>query len=151
MIEYRKKLKSRLFLLILGLIAAVAVVVTGSILSVKAETPESTYLDGMVKGFPLGLFTGFCVIMIVLIVLYIIALSKETALKKMYINENDERRKKIRDSAMGKSFFCTVGILVVGETVASFYNNVVAITLMSVLAVHVFAAAGLKLYYTLKY
>lgn len=151
MVEYRKKLKGRLFLLILALIISVAAVVTGSMLSAEAETPDSSYLDGMVRGFPLGLFAGFCVLIFILIVLYIISLTKESALKKMYISENDERQKKIRESAMGKSFFLTVGILVVGETVASFYNSVVAVTLMAVLAVHVFAGALLKLYYTLKY
>lgn len=151
MVEYRKKLKGRLFLLILALIISVAAVVTGSMLSAEAETPDSSYLDGMVRGFPLGLFAGFCVLIFILIVLYIISLTKESALKKMYISENDERQKKIRESAMGKSFFLTVGILVVGETVASFYNSVVAVTLMAVLAVHVFAGVLLKLYYTLKY
>jgi len=151
MTEYRKVLKNRLIILVICTLGSVAIVAIGTLLTSQAETASSTFADGFVKGFPLGLFTGFVAMMLVFILRYIRALNKEEFLKKLYISENDERKKMIRQSAMGKSFFFTVGFLVVAVTVASFYNNIVTITLMAVLSVHTLSGAILKMYYFLKY
>jgi len=149
--EYKKTVKGRLILLVICALVSIAAVVVGFRLTVHAETPTSTYADGFTRGLPLGLFTSFCVLILIGIAQYIRALASEAALKKMYISENDERKKLIRQSALGKSFFFTAGALVVGITVASFYNNVVTITLMAVLIVHAFAGAIFKIYYLIKY
>ncbi|MFB0920327.1 MAG: hypothetical protein QMB62_05540 [Oscillospiraceae bacterium] len=149
--EYRKVLKSRLIIAVCCVGLAITAVSCGMHLTAQAETAASTFNDGFVKGFPLGLFTGFCVLALIYIVRYIRALKSEAVLKKMYIAENDERKKAIRQSALGVSFFFTAGILVVGLTIASFYNTVVAMTLAAVLAVHVIAGGVFKLIYSMKY
>lgn len=149
--EYRKILKSRLILLVICTLVSVAIVAIGTLLAGQSETASSTYADGFVKGFPVGLFTGACALMLFLIVRCIRGLRNEAVLKELYISENDERKKMIRQSAMGKSFFFTTGFLVVGVTVASFYDNIITMTLMAVLSVHAIAGALLKLYYFLKY
>lgn len=149
--EYRKALKCRLILLVICALVSVAIVVIGTLLAGQSEKVDGTFADGFVKGFPVGLFTGFIGVMIFFVVRCVRGLKDETELKKLYIAENDERKKMIRQSAMGKSFFFTVGFLVVALTVASFYNNVVTMTLMAVLIVHIFSGVMLKLYYFLKY
>ena len=149
--EYRKVLKSRLIIAICCAGMALIAVSCGILLTKEAETAASTFNDGFVKGFPLGLFTGFFALLVFYIVRCIRALTNEEALKKLYILENDERKKAIRQSALGVSFFFTGGILVVGLTIASFYNTVVAMTLAAVLAVHVLAGGVFKLIYSMKY
>ena len=149
--EYRKVLKSRMVLLVVCTVVSVALVCIGTLLTAQAETPSSTFTDGFTKGFPLGLFSGFVAVMIFLIVRCIRALGNDEYLKKLFISENDERKIMIRQSAMGKSFFFTVGLLVVGVTVASFFDNTVTLTLMAVLTAHVLTGAILKLYYFLKF
>ena len=152
MIEYRKVLKSRLILLVICTLAAVAIVVIGTVLAGQAETESGTFSDGFTRGFPVGLFSGAVAVAIFIIVRYIRALGNEEFLKKLYIIENDERKKMIRQSAMGKSFFFTAGALVVAVTVASFFSiNEITLTLMAVLIAHVLCGALLKLYYYLKY
>lgn len=149
--EYRKVLRSRLIIAICCAGLAITAVACGVLLTKEAETAASTFNDGFVKGFPLGLFIGFFGVLVFYIVRCIRALTNEASLKKLYIAENDERKKAIRQSALGVSFFFTGGILVVGLTIASFYNTVVAMTLAAVLAVHVLAGAVFKLIYSLKY
>lgn len=149
--EYRKTVKGRLVLLIVCALISFAAVFAGFKLTAQAETPTSTFADGFTKGFPLGLFAAFCALILVSIVRHIRALAGEGALKKMYISENDERKKLIRQSALGKSFFFTAGALVVGIAVASFYNSIVTLTLMAVLSLHALAGAALKIYYLAKY
>ncbi len=151
MSDYRNSIKYRLILLIICTAVSIALVCVGALLTQQAETASSTFADGFVKGFPLGLFSGFIAIMIFLVVRCIRALNNGEFLKKLYIIENDERKIMIRQSAMGKSFFFTVGFLVVGVTVASFFNNMVTLTLTAVLIVHVLTGAVLKLYYYLKF
>ena len=152
MIEYRKVLKSRLILLVICTLVSVAVVIIGTLLAGQTETESSTFSDGFTRGFPVGLFTGAVAVAIFIIVRYIRALRNEDFLIKLYIAENDERKKMIRQSAMGKSFFLTAGFLIVGVTVASFFGiTEITLTLMAVLMVHVLCGAGLKLYYILKY
>ena len=148
---YKKTIKNRVIMLTLCTVISIAVVYCGILFADKAETAASTYFDGFSRGFPVGLFSGSCVLMLFFIVRYIKALTNEAFLKKLYITENDERKKLIRQSAMGKSFFFTIGVLVVSVTVASFYNTLVAITLAAVLSIHVLAGVFFKLYYFLKY
>ena len=152
MSEYRKVLKSRLILLVICTLVSVAIVVIGTLLAGQSETESSTYADGFVKGFPVGLFTGFIGVMIFFIVRCVRGLKDEAVLKKLYIAEHDERKKMIRQSATGTSFFFTTGLLIVGVTVSSFFDyTAITMTIMAVLTVHVFVAAMLKLYYFLKY
>jgi hypothetical protein len=149
--EYKATIKNRLIILVMCTVLSVAVVLSGVLLAGKAELDNGSFTDGLVKGFPMGLFAGFCVLMLFNMVRCMRALSKESVLKEMYISDNDERKKMIRQSAMGKSFFLTVGILAVGITVASFYNNIVTVTLTAVLFIHVLIGVILKLYYSQKY
>ena len=149
--EYRKVLRSRLIIAICCAGMALTAVSCGILLTKDAATATSTFNDGFVKGFPLGLFTGFFGLLVFYIVRCIRALKNEDALKKLYILENDERKKAICQSALGVSFFFTGGILVVGLTIASFYNTVIAMTLAAVLAVHMFAGGVFKLIYSMKY
>ena len=148
---YKKIIKNRVIMLAFCTVISIAIVYIGIHFADKAETAASTYFDGFSRGFPVGLFSGFCFLMLFLIVRYIKALTNEAFLKKMFVAENDERKKFIRQSAMGKSFFFTIGVLVVGVTVASFYNTLISITLAAVLSIHVFAGVFFKLYYFLKY
>ena len=151
MSDYRNAIKYRLILLIICTAVSIALVYVGTLLTTQAETASSTFTDGFTKGFPLGLFSGFVAVMIFLIVRCIRALGNDEYLKKLFITENDERKKMIRQRATGMSFFFTAGILIVGVTVASFFDNVVTLTLMAVLTVHVLTGSILKLYYFLKF
>ncbi len=149
--EYKATVKSRLMVWVVCTVLSVGIVVLGVLLSGKVGVTNDSFMDGMAKGFPVGLFSGFCAVMIFNILHCMRALTNDVALKKMYILENDERKKMIRQSALGKSFFITLGVLAVGIVVASFYNNIVTITMTAVLTVHVLVGAILKLYYSQKY
>lgn len=151
MSDYRKALKSRLIIAVVCAVLSIAAVIGGMLLTSQVETAAGTFDDGFVKGLPLGLFMGFCALLVFYIIRCARALSNEEALRNMYITENDERKKEIRRSALGVSFFFTSGILVVGLTIASFYNTVVAMTLAAVLVVHALAGSIFKLIYSLKY
>jgi len=148
--EYKKVLKGRLILLAICTLVALAAVILGFRFSEEFTVRDSA--AGSSAGeFVLGLFTAFCALLLAYIARHVRALRSEAALKKMYISEKDERKRFIRQSALGKSFFFTTGALVVGATVASFYNETVAFTLIAVLCVHTLAGAVFKIYYLKKY
>jgi hypothetical protein len=149
--EYRKLIKNRVIILAICIAGAVAIAASGMYLAWGGETDGSTYMDGLTKGFPCGLFIGFCALMLIYLIRMIRALQNESMLQKMYISENDERKKAIRQSALGMNFFITAGVLVIGVTISSYYNTIVAATLAAVLAVQALTGAILKLYYMRKY
>jgi len=151
MIEYRKKLKIRVIALSVSTIVALIVVIAGTYLTLNNEPENATFYDGLIKGMPFGLFTGFCLLMTVYIMRCSKALKSDTALQKMYVSEYDERKKAIRSSALVTSFFVMTGILIVAVTVSSLFNNIVSITLGCVLCIHALTGAIFKLYYFGKY
>lgn len=149
--EYKTKIRFRLVALVICAVFAGAVVLLCMLSAGKAEQDNSGFMVGLAKGFPIGLFIGFYAVMLFNIVRCIRALVKEDVLKKLYVSEHDERKLAIRQNAMGKNFFFTTGALAVAVTVASFYSEIVTITLAVTLAVHVFSGVILKFYYSIKY
>lgn len=148
--DYRIKVKNRLIILIICAVVS-AMIIFSVIIAGKTYFTGDSFTDGITQGFPVGLISGFYAIMLFQIVRCIRALQKEQVLKSMYIYENDERKKLIRQSALFNSFFFTAGILAVASIVSIFYNKIVAVTLIAVLAVHVFAGVVFKFYYVRKY
>jgi hypothetical protein len=78
MSEYRAEIKNRMILLALVAVLSVAFVVVGVLLAGNSQSDNGSYVDGLVKGFPVGLFSGFCALMLFQIVRCWKALSKES-------------------------------------------------------------------------
>jgi len=103
------------------------------------------------RGVQLGIFVG-----IALVTLYYIGklkntLKNEDKLKKLYIEENDERRRLIQDKTGKTTTLIVLFSIPIAIVVAGFYSIVVLITLLVTLLFLILTTAFVKNYYNNKY
>jgi hypothetical protein len=147
--NFRIVLKRRLALMgVFNGLAIVFIVIT-ALYGRVAEGSEN--LAGMIRGFQFGIFLGLQLLILVLMGQYIRALRSEKAFKKLYIAENDERRKLIQDKIGGTGFNFILGVIATASVIAGFVNQTVFVTLLGV-AIFIAVVKGcLKIYYRNKF
>ncbi|MGF7047668.1 hypothetical protein J2T13_002173 [Paenibacillus sp. DS2015] len=112
---------------------------------------SSENISDYIHGFQIGIFLGVQIIMLLTIGKYRQAMKDSGKLKELYIKENDERAKLIRDKIGGAGFFLSMGIIAVAVITAGFFNETVFFTLSATLIFLGLVKLILKLYYTKKY
>ena len=110
-------------------------------------TQGNQHFADMIHGFQVGIFVGLQLLMIIGIMKYQKALKDETSLKKIYIEENDERRRLIKSKISGTSFDFSLGAIATATVVAGFFHHLIFVTLFAVLAFMCLLKGALKLYY----
>lgn len=104
----------------------------------------------------IGYFSvGLCIALDILLLFFSIrdriAMSSDEKLKKLYIKENDERRKYIRQSVGIATILIIYFILIFATVVSGFYNKTVFLTLIAVDIVIGLIIIALKCYYIRRY
>lgn len=79
------------------------------------------------------------------------ALRDEKELKKLYVEENDERQKQIWTSARALSMQIFLMGGLVAAIVAGYFNVTVSITILACVVIHSLLGAACKLYYSKKF
>jgi len=79
------------------------------------------------------------------------ALRSETELKKLYIEEMDERRKLIKDKIGGTGLNICLGGIATATIISGFFNEVVFLSLMGALIFMASVKGILKVYYRNKF
>lgn len=148
--EYRRKLKMQNIIFLLGtaVLIAVQIVAYSGIIS-PAEVPDKRWADFW-NGFYAGISMGVTFIFILGFIINLRAMRSEKALKKLFIKENDERKREICEkgkSAGASAYaFCMLAAAIVG----GYFNITICITLIAAtLGLSLFMIAG-KLYYSKK-
>lgn len=147
--EYKHKLVIQNILFTIGLVALIVVQVL-SYTDVLNPVVGSERFSAFWSGFVSGVAMGICLLLVVGIVINTIALRKEAFLKKLFVNETDERVKAIAEK--GKSSGATVFAvaLFIVAIVSGFFSVTVCITLIAcTFALSLFMSFG-KLYYCKK-
>lgn len=94
---------------------------------------------------------GFCIGILGSIIFdmakYIVALKDESKLKKLYINENDERNKYINAKIGSSGMRIMLAVLAGCTVISGFINMTIFITLFCVLVFSILMIFILKLYY----
>ncbi|WP_326512424.1 hypothetical protein [Clostridium intestinale] len=104
-----------------------------------------------ISGFQLGGALGAEAVMLVAIGKYVKALRSETELRKVYIEENDERQKLIRDKIGGGVINVSLGVIATATIISGFFSQVVFMTLAAVLIFITLTKGAFKLYYRTKF
>lgn len=150
MIEFKTTIKKRISLLsIFSVLSIVFIAVVGIWGYNQIDT--NGHINDAMHGFQAGLFTGFLVMMLAQITKYRKALKDDEKLKLLYIEENDERKKLIRDKIGGVGYDFALGALVIALVAAGFFSEIIFITLGSVLLFMSLLKGFLKVYYNKKY
>lgn len=126
--KYREKLKVRTT--ILSLVAAVTLLIYVGLLFYGDRLPE---LPSFIKGFQTGVVLGIELGVIAYIAKYMKALKNDVNLKKLFIEENDERTGLILRSAGTLTVSVTLVVLGIAATIAGFFNSLVFFTLLGAL------------------
>lgn len=148
MTQYKAELgKRRVWMIAACLLAAVAVVV-GTVYGLGAA--GHGFDGGFKTGVQTGLFLGVLLILLRTIVQYSRAIRDEKALEAMYIRENDERSRYIRDKIGGTGLDAAIVIQAVAVIIAGFFDNTVFLTLFATLFSTVLIKATLKIYFARK-
>ncbi len=110
---------------------------------------EKTYEVGI--SFQLGLFEGLLFLGLLGIYKYSKALKDEQMLKKLYIQEHDERKMMIKQKVGQSSLITIVLLLVMITCVSAYMDMVVTKTLICVIYGILFITLIFKIYYSKKY
>lgn len=148
--SFKKVLQKRLALMVtFNVLSAGFILLTGALGNMAASGSES--LTGMIQGFQIGIFVGLQIMVLVYISKYVKALKKEDVLRKLYVEENDERRRLIQDKIGGAGFNFVLGVIATATVISGFYHQIVFATLLGVLIFIVHVKAVLKIYYRNKF
>lgn len=148
--KFKVSLKKRLALMMmLNGAAVIFMVLTGIYGNMIASTNADT--ADMIHGFQAGIFAGMQFLMIKFITKYRKALNNEDELRKIYIEEKDERTKLIKDKIGGVGFNFSLGIIATASVISGFFNQIVFITLSATLIFMALIKGFLKVYYKNKF
>lgn len=115
----------------------------------KISVPNDDIADA-IHGFQVGVVLGLQLVAGVFMAKYSKALKDDNELKKLYIEENDERTQLISYKA-GKVGFCVIlGGIGMATVISGFFNPLVFITLLAVLVFTVIVKSTLYMYYRRK-
>ena len=107
--------------------------------------------DSFSAGYGMGFFAGLVVVVLAYAVRYGSILKDPEKLKKLYILENDERYRLIREKTASGSFTATVLILGLATAVATFFSTTVSCVLAGVIGVIAVIKMSFRFYYSRKY
>lgn len=141
--KFRQKIQLKIILISLTVLSiAVAYLV---LLSGKIINPPS--VPDFIKGFNMGAFAGVQLTLAFFIVKYVVSLRKEASLKKLYIEQNDERRKLILQKTGDVGM--TLGSIgfAVATIISGFFSETVFLTLLCATVFISLIRGACKLYY----
>ena len=152
--EYRDKLKIQNLLIAVGsfLLTGFSVLAVLNELGVMHIMPATgdSHMASMWNGFICGAACGILGLMIAGLIRNIRALADEEKLKKLYIQEHDERQIQIWTSARAAAMQAFLILGLVAGIIAGYFNMTVSITILACVTVHSLIGMGFKIYYSIR-
>lgn len=143
--QFKRSLKVRIRLMSAVILICVAIVVVSRFVGIGQIESE------FITGFQLGLFIAIEIIFVSKMVKYRRALADEELLKKLYVEETDERRVFIATKTATLSFHVVLSAIGVAAIVAGFFDKTVFFTLLGVLIFVALTKFVMKVYYRHKF
>ncbi len=141
--DFKKKLRTRIIICLIGA-AVAAAVFTVLWLTVYSE-------DSFAYGFSGGMCFGMATAFLANAVRFAVTLKHPDELQKLYTQETDERDIFIREKASRASFFTSAVIIALSSAVTAFFSELLAKVLVIVLFVMAMTKLFFVLYYRKKY
>lgn len=149
MSEFKMQLRKRIPFIWTGCV--VSIVLVAFITYFAMVSTDESFEGGFIMGAQAGLFFALVAVLAGTAMRYIRALRDDAALKKLYIEQTDERARFIRDKIGGIGLNLSLGLLAMGVVISGFFDRTVFFTLLVALASAVFVKAGLKIYCRVKF
>lgn len=140
--KYADTIKKRSIYLIIALVITVI-----TYIGLTIKTDSFARVPSFIQGYNLGIFIGLILLIIFHLFRNYSVLKENKKLKKMYIKENDERSKVIRQKAGASATYILNFSFVLATIVAGFFNEVIFYTLLAVIFSTFFVVTTMKIYY----
>lgn len=138
--NYRQKVRNRI--IYAGVYCAIVLIMTAA--------AKIMNLDDSATSFNLGFGFGIGAVMIFFMIKYRGALRSEDKLKKLYIEENDERQKHV-DAQVGRTGInISIMSLVLAMLISNYFNRTIFFTLLAATLFIVAVKVVLSFYYNKK-
>lgn len=147
--KYKSTLKKRIALF--AALFLLSVVLFGFATFRSLSSSATGHIAGFFAGVQSGGFLACALVLALFCVRYIQALSHPEKLKKMYIEETDERTQLIQQKIGGIAYTVFNFLLILATIFASYFSVTVAFSIFGVTLAFTALRAGLKLYYLQKY
>lgn len=144
--NFKSQLTVRLVFTIIITVAAVAVYVCGLAGLFDAYAPRGNFGD-FLRGFQTGILTAMIGITVYSCIKIPLALKNEQKLKNLYIKENDEREKTIKEKSGYNLFVAYCFPMLLATIVAGYFSETVFFTLLATIAFIEIEMIVLKLYH----
>lgn len=113
-------------------VAVYALVIYWNIEGVLSGTLIKDFFGGLINGVRGGVVIAFVIYLMISFVSNMLAISNEEKLKKMYIEEHDERTLAISEHSSRITFNITIYIILVACVITGLYNTTISLTLLVV-------------------
>lgn len=154
--QFREKIKMQnltiaICCFILAIFSFLSAAGEAGIIGFMTPAAGDEHWQSMWRGFVMGASCGILGLMIFGLIRNIRALSDEKKLKKLYVQEHDERQIQIWTAARAAATqtFLLVGLA--AGTIAGYFSMTVSITILACVTAHSLIAMGFKIYYSTKF
>lgn len=136
--KYKAKFKKRMIFEMAGVVAFIPLSVYALIRywntdNIIQTSPGFDFLDGFLNGVRSGIVIAFALYFLFVFIRNLLAFKNEEKLKKMYVEENDERLSAINKMSSHTTYYITMLALLVSCIIIGLYNSTVSLTLLAVL------------------
>lgn len=146
-----EKFKNTILRRIIGFIFYSVAVLAFAIFGLVAMKNNCLGINEEMMSFDMGVSCGIEIVMVYFVAKYAGSITNEEKLKKLYIEETDERKKYI-SSKIGRNGLVIIMLsLLLGGIIAGYFNKTVFITLIAAAVFCALVTLGLKIYYNKKY
>lgn len=135
--RYKVKIKNRMMFEMIGVIVFIPIAVYAlikyhNIESVMFATPINDFVGEFFNGIRAGIVMGFVIFLLRTFVKNLLIIKNEEKIKKMYIEENDERALAICEHSSRVTFNITMYVILATCVVTGLYNTAISLTLLAV-------------------
>lgn len=153
--QYKEKVRGSIIIygvavMILGVFSLLGIISEAGIVSLTPVV-DNSHWQSMWHGIVFGASCALCLLMVAFLVRYTRALKDDKLMKKLYIEEHDERQIQIWTAARATSMQIFLILGLVAGVVAGYFNMTVSITLLACVFVHSLIGGACKLYYNTKF
>ena len=143
--QFKKKLRVRV-----NVLALLILIFSLTYHFLSRYTNTGIEMPDFILGFQTGAFVGLQLVLVFFLVKYFAAIRDETRLKKLYIEENDERTAMIMQKTGAAGMTICAVAFAFATVIAGFYHELVFFTLLGATVFTAFIQGFFKIYYRFK-
>lgn len=143
--KFRAKVQKRVTMMSMIILATAAAY--SLLLSGIMELPS---VPDFIRGFNTGAFAGIELVMVFFTVKYLVSLKNDTLLKKLFIEEHDERTKMIMEKTGNIGMTLITIVFAIATIISGFFSQTIFFTLLAATVLISLVRGACKLFYFFK-